>query len=104
MCSLAAAALSSFFFSPLFHLPPGFNLPSLTCPFSAFYPLSFSSYVPLSLALLASNHGVLSRGDLTLRGYCVRKMILISAHSAELSCKLPFPHGDAAKLTGTNSL
>lgn len=37
-------------------------------------------------------------------GYCMRKMILISAHTAELSRKLPLPRGDAAKLTGTNSL
>lgn len=92
--SLAVTALSSF--SPLFHLP--------------LYSVSLAS---LGLSLLFSPLSCLSHchpliqcfpGDLTLWCYCVRKMILISAPSAEVSCKLPFPRGASAKLTGTNSL
>lgn len=70
--------------------------------------LSFSRLAPLSLPSFCLSHCRLVLQcfpeDLTLWGYCVQKMILISAHCAELSCKLPFPHGDAAKRTGTNSL
>lgn len=83
------------------------SLPSLTWPLCSFL-LPLSIHVPVLLFSSCLSHCRLVLQcfpeDLTLWGYCVQKMILISAHSAELSCKLPFPHGDAAKRTGTNSL
>lgn len=91
-----------------FPLPSFIFHPDSTSLASLVLSLRFILYPSLAMCLsrLPCSHPIMEcfPEDLTLWGYCVRKMILISAHSAELSCKLPFPHGDAAKLTGTNSL
>lgn len=100
--SLTVTTLLCFTFHPTTLSPP-----SLTWPLCSFH-LSFYSLVPIFLlpSCLSHCHPIIQcfPQDLTLWGYCVQKMILISAHSSELSCKVPFPHGDAAKRTGTNSL